>query len=80
LALALAESFLPENMTIPDMLLTAHRVFSAVRDSRARGVAERAVNWIYTTAGTHVPPEFRDSFLHRNPVNRELLTLATRLK
>jgi tetratricopeptide (TPR) repeat protein len=80
LALALAESFLPENMTIPDMLLTAHRVFSAVRDSRARAVAERAVNWIYTTAGTHVPPEFRDSFLHRNPVNRELLTLATRLR
>jgi predicted ATPase len=36
--------------------------------------------WLEQVAAHSVPPEFRDSFLNRNPVNRELLTLATRLK
>jgi hypothetical protein len=38
------------------------------------------VDAVRRTAMQDVPDNFRDSFLHRNPVNRELLTLATRLK
>jgi DNA-binding SARP family transcriptional activator len=45
----------------------------------ARQTCERACAWIETTARRQVPPEFRDGFLHRNPVNRELLALAARL-
>ena len=37
-----------------------------------------AIGWIHDTALPHVPEAFRDSFLHRNPVNRTLLTAASR--
>lgn len=37
-----------------------------------------AVTWINDTALPQVPDAFRDSFLHRNPVNRALLTAETR--
>lgn len=46
----------------------------------ARAALRRAVDWITRTAAEHVPPEYRDSFLTRNPFNRELLTSATRLR
>jgi hypothetical protein len=42
-------------------------------------VVRRGAQWLQRTAADEVPSEFRDSFLHRNPVNRELLVLATRL-
>ena len=47
------------------------------------GAAERlaaAVAWIHEVALPHVPDGFRDSFLHRNPVNRALLTAASRTR
>ena len=34
--------------------------------------------WIHQTALTQIPDAFRDSFLHRNPVNRTLLTADSR--
>ena len=37
-----------------------------------------AVAWIREVALPHVPDGYRDSFLHRNPVNRALLTAASR--
>jgi hypothetical protein len=36
-------------------------------------------DWLQRTASEFVPEAFRDSFLHRNPVNRELLVLAARV-
>ena len=52
----------------------------------AAGHAERALHlvaegaeWVRRTARLHVPEPFRDSFLHRNPVNVELLALAGEL-
>lgn len=48
--------------------------------SAAEHAVREAVDWVNRIAREHVPAEFRDSFLNRNPVNRELLTLATRLK
>jgi hypothetical protein len=36
-------------------------------------------DWVLRTARDEVPEPFRDSFLHRNPVNRELLAVAARL-
>jgi DNA-binding SARP family transcriptional activator len=47
-------------------------------DERAQ-VLRTAAQWIQDTAKHRVPEEFRDSFMHRNPVNRELLALAKRL-
>jgi hypothetical protein len=48
--------------------------------NEARAALPRTVDWIRTTAAERVPPEYRDSFLTRNPFNRELLTGATRLR
>jgi tetratricopeptide (TPR) repeat protein len=44
----------------------------------ANDVLRRAANWIEHTALPHVSPFFRDSFLHRNPVNRAVLAAARR--
>lgn len=46
--------------------------------AEAQRALQRAVSWIRQTAAERVPPDFRDSFLSRNPFNRELLTSATR--
>lgn len=40
----------------------------------AQQCQDRAVQWIAATSQAHVPPSFRDSFAHRNPVNRLILT------
>ena len=45
----------------------------------ARQLAARGAAWLRDAAERHVPPEYRDSFLNRNAVNRELLRLAIRL-
>jgi DNA-binding SARP family transcriptional activator len=45
---------------------------------RATELLATAVAWIQHTAAAHVPDAYRDSFLHRNPVNRALLTAASR--
>ncbi len=56
------------------------RAFQAAGDDAALATVARAArDWIDRTTRDHVPEAFRDSFRHRNPFNRELLALATRL-
>lgn len=50
------------------------------RPERAATCLREATVWIRRAEDMHVPAEFRDSFLNRNPVNRQLLTLASRMK
>ena len=47
--------------------------------TEATATVATALAWVDATAREHVALEFRDSFLHRNPANRELLGLAQRL-
>jgi DNA-binding SARP family transcriptional activator len=66
---------------LPVCALWLHRVLEAAgRRVEARQCVRDSVDWLQRTAEEHVPPEFRDGYLNRNPVNRQLLTLATRLK
>jgi hypothetical protein len=59
--------------------LLLHDTLAAVGDTAtAREVLLQAGEWLHHTARRSVPPAFRDSFLARNAVNRELLLLATR--
>jgi len=52
----------------------------AMRGAEARTAAFKAgSDWVRSHALPHVPVPFLDSFLHRNPVNRELLAAAARL-
>ena len=59
--------------------LLLHDTLTAIGDvATAREVLLQASEWLHRTARRSVPPAFRDSFLARNAVNRELLLLATR--
>ena len=41
-----------------------------------RTIVRTAADWIFRTAADHIPPAFRESFLHRNPANAFLLAKA----
>ncbi len=69
----------PADMYLPEVWSIGHEVLAAGGDaSGAAALLARAVEWIEQTALRHVPTTYRDSFLHRNPVNRRLLTAASR--
>jgi len=70
----------PNDMYGGERWLVAVRVLTAAgRMEDAHRVLGGAVESIRRTAKDHIPPEFQDAFLRRNPVNRELLALAVRL-
>ena len=50
------------------------------REDEAGVIARHAAGWIQQRLADSVPPEFHDSFRRRNPVHRELLALARRLR
>ena len=78
-ALKLLEEFEPEGLYRAEVWAIAATVFTR---ASAHDEAERAVRdgarWIAATALSHVPEEFRDSFLNRNRVNLELRLAASR--
>jgi hypothetical protein len=57
-------------------LWLAQALRSLGRPADAALQARHAALWLTTHAQQSVPPEFRESFLHRHPVHRELLVLA----
>ena len=80
-ALHLAKDYLPDSFYLPEMWLVAAQALTALgRNADAQRVAADGQAWVMKAHDTDVPPEFRGSFLHRNPVNRELLALAARLQ
>jgi tetratricopeptide (TPR) repeat protein len=76
-ALHLAKQYVPDSFYLPEMWLVAAKAFGAVgRPADARRAAADGQAWVGRVHDGHVPPEFRQSFLQRNPINRELLLLA----
>jgi hypothetical protein len=80
-ALALiAQGYAPESMYRPEAYLIAWRVLAqAGAYAEAAPALNAGIYWIQSHALPYVPDPFLDSFLHRNPVNRELLAAAARL-
>jgi len=77
-ALHLANTYWPDSFYMPQLWLVGFKVFSALgRHAEATRVLQTGVAWVNDCEQRHVPAPFRDSFLNRNPVNRELLTLST---
>src|SRR5262249_51972269 len=75
----LADGVGPWDMYLPEAWWIQFRVYDAAGDHAAAGdTLQRAVHWINTTALSDVPDEYRDGFLNRNPVNRSILTSASR--
>lgn len=79
-ALAAPDDIRPDDLYRAELWLNAAMAFHAANlkdDARAAAITGR--DWVLRVAHEQVPVEFRDSFLHRNPVNRELLALAARV-
>jgi DNA-binding SARP family transcriptional activator len=62
-----------------EIWLSAVRALLPVDPAQAHALLQAAVQWVRERAAHDVPEVFRDGFLHRNPVNRELLELGSRL-
>jgi DNA-binding SARP family transcriptional activator/tetratricopeptide (TPR) repeat protein len=79
-ALGTPDEIVADDVYPAERWLIAGRAFEAsgLRDE-ARAVLEAGRAWVLHTAQTQVGAEFRDSFLHRNRVNAELLAFATQL-
>jgi DNA-binding SARP family transcriptional activator len=76
----LIEQRTPWRIYVPEIHLTLYQCFEAVGDkAAAQGALRQGADWIRQTALPNVPAEFADSFLHRNPINRAILTAAGRL-
>jgi tetratricopeptide (TPR) repeat protein len=69
----------PRDIYLPEALWIVFSVLDAAGDrAAAEEVLRRAVNWIRKTALPNVSQALRDSFLDRNPINRSVLTTASR--
>ena len=77
-ALALWPEHVPDDLYIGEVWLAAAQSLHAAHDPRLADVLGAATAWIARTARAQVPDEFRDSFLNRNPFNRELIAMAGR--
>ena len=60
-------------------LICGKALRAAGDETQAARLLRRGGAWVRDLARRHVPGEFRDGFLHRNPVNAELLALSARL-
>jgi hypothetical protein len=69
----------PYSLYRAEVWLAAVQALQAVDRPAMQRTLRVAVDWVNDTARQRVPAEFRDSFLNRNAVNRNLLTMATRL-
>jgi hypothetical protein len=80
-ALELAAQGRHNTVLLPaELWLHAARALQAAGDAAAaQRVLQEGLGWLHHTAHEQVPESFRESFLHRNPVNRALLALASRL-
>lgn len=81
-ALALMQEYEPDDIypgEVVQIAVIALREGDAADVDEARAALRRTIDWIRRTAEERVPAEYRDSFLARNPANRELLTSASRL-
>ena len=64
-----------------ELWLIAHQAFAAAGETAEALQALRSgLDWINSTALPNVPDEYSESFLNRNPVNRAILTAASRWK
>ncbi len=80
-ALDLAAQGRQNTLLLPgELWLHGARALATAGDAeQARRVLKQGLDWLQETAREQVPESFRESFLHRNPVNRELLALGSRL-
>jgi DNA-binding SARP family transcriptional activator len=76
-AMQLARTHQPDVFYLPELWWVAAQVYAALgRDASRQAVVREGARWVTRVAAQHVPAEFRQSFLHRNPVNAALIHWA----
>jgi tetratricopeptide (TPR) repeat protein len=75
-AVRLLEQFDSPHIPRAEILFTHAQALASVGDRGARIALERAVSWLLEVANNNVPPEYRESFLTRNPINSAILEAA----
>jgi DNA-binding SARP family transcriptional activator/tetratricopeptide (TPR) repeat protein len=76
---ALIDAVQPADMYLPEAWWIVARAFDGVGAPEAAGQALASGHrWIVQCALPNVPAPFRESFLHRNAINRDLLAAAGR--
>lgn len=76
-AMALSQDHVPDSFYLPELWSVASRVHQALGQTADAGAALQAGRrWIEQVASTQVPAPFRESFLQRNPINRDLMLRA----
>lgn len=79
-ALHLAGDRQPDSFYLPELWLVAAQGHQALgREQDASMACQHGLRWMHHVADQHMPEGFRESFLHRNPINRELQALAAKL-
>jgi DNA-binding SARP family transcriptional activator/tetratricopeptide (TPR) repeat protein len=72
----LATRYLPDSFYLPELWLVSAKVHATLgREPAAHRAAADGQAWVRQVHDSHVPPGFRDSFLNRNAINRELMAL-----
>ncbi len=69
----LLERYQPTEFYHAEILWTHYRALAALGDEGAAAQLSACQDWVKTVAENHVPSEYRQSFLERNPVNRAVL-------
>jgi DNA-binding SARP family transcriptional activator/predicted ATPase len=74
-AMVLLEHFDPEAQRA-EVLLTHVRALEVNKHKDLKPFLEKTLHWLLETANNHVPPEYCESFLTKNPHNAAILELA----
>jgi DNA-binding SARP family transcriptional activator len=77
-AVVLLEHYEPD-LQRAEVLLTHYQTLKATKDKGATEWLEQTLTWLLSVADNHVPTEYRESFLTKNPVNKAILDEATRV-
>jgi DNA-binding SARP family transcriptional activator/tetratricopeptide (TPR) repeat protein len=77
-AMSLLETYDPDHLYRAEVFGAHFRALEANQHPETQAHLQRTLNWLLETADHHVPPEFRDSFMTRNSVNRAILEAAAR--
>ena len=76
--MGLLQTYDPVDFYRGEILLAHYSALEATRQPGAPGHLETTLRWLLETAEQKVPPLYRESFLRRNPVNRQILEAASR--
>lgn len=78
-AIQLLETYDPVDFYRGEVLFTHYQNLKANKDKSANGWLEQTLNWLLDIANNKVPPEYRESFLTDNPVNKAILAEAKKV-